>query len=279
MPIFRAALERLSDAAQLQAQFLPRLAHVHRSGRRTRTEVYAALAAAAEPMLARLDLATGVLGWMDDQGHFRLNTQFRIAEDAELAPSVFNRLMKRMVQAGYAVRRTELIRVKDREHGVSLIRTRCLVMFTRIFWRHLGLSLQYGMARKAAIKRRKRLLAETVLKDNLGKLSKLTKQLKNKAWRKRHQEQQDGPARQPGPSRIPEHLLHQRSAALLEAAQAIPHASAAALRTALPEPDPSWPIERVNYLLRSQQLVQLWRDRPSATVEELLAALPPFPAP
>lgn len=152
LPFFARALERLQAISAQRHQRLPRLAGNNPSGRITRIEVYANLAAAAEPILARLDLATSVLGWLDEHGHFRLNTQRGIARDSELAPACFNRLLKHLEQAGYLVRRLELIPV--REHGEQFVRTRVLIRFADLFWQHLGLSLHHLLARKAARKRR-----------------------------------------------------------------------------------------------------------------------------
>ncbi|MFB8832074.1 hypothetical protein ACE0DR_28460 [Azotobacter sp. CWF10] len=52
----------------MRFKLLPRLIHANGNERITRVEVYKNLAAVAEPILVRLDLATGVLGWLDETG-------------------------------------------------------------------------------------------------------------------------------------------------------------------------------------------------------------------
>ena len=137
-----------------RGRLLPRL---ERNGdRKTRSEVFDNLAAISGPMLARYDLATGILGWLEEDGQFRLNTQRGLALDSGLAPACLNRLIKRLGSVGYVKRRIEL--VTGKENGEQFVRTRVLIQFTDLFWRHMRLSLAHGLARKAARKRRLRLV-------------------------------------------------------------------------------------------------------------------------
>ncbi|SEJ55119.1 hypothetical protein SAMN04244572_04446, partial [Azotobacter beijerinckii] len=152
LPFFRKALECLKSIPQTRFKLLPRLIRTNGNERITRIEVYHNLAAAAEPILVRLDLATGVLGWLDEAGNFRLNNQKGLAYDAGLRPATLNRLFKLLERAGYLSRRVERIAV--REHGVQLVRTRVMIRFTELFWRHLRLSFAHTLARKAARKKR-----------------------------------------------------------------------------------------------------------------------------
>lgn len=154
LPFFKKALARLESIAQTRAQLLPRMISTNGGERVTRVEVYNNLATLANPLLARLDLATGVLGWLDEDGNFRLNNQKNLAHDAGLAPACLNRLFKRLEGVGYLIRRIERIAV--REHGIQFVRTRVLIKFTDLFWRHLQLSFPHAMARKTARKRRLR---------------------------------------------------------------------------------------------------------------------------
>ncbi|GAB3478654.1 hypothetical protein [Azotobacter salinestris] len=156
LPFFRKALARLESIAQTRAQLLPRLIRTNGNERITRIEVYHNLSAVADPLLARLDLATGVLGWLDEGGNFRLNNQKNLAHDAGLLPACLNRLFKLLEGANYLTRRVERIAV--REHGIQLVRTRVMIRFTDLFWRHLQMSFVHTMARKAARKRRLRKL-------------------------------------------------------------------------------------------------------------------------
>lgn len=156
LPFFRKALECLKSIVQTRFKLLPLLMHANGNERITRVEVYKNLAAVAEPILVRLDLATGVLGWLDETGNFRLNNQKGLAHDAGLRPATLNRLFKLLEKAGYLTRRLERIAV--REHGTQLVRTRVMIRFTDLFWRHLRLSLAHTLSRKAARKKRLRTL-------------------------------------------------------------------------------------------------------------------------
>ncbi|TBW34679.1 hypothetical protein E0E54_13750 [Azotobacter chroococcum] len=156
LPFFRKALECLESIVQTRFKLLPRLIHTNGNERITRVEVYHNLAAVAEAILVRLDLATGVLGWLDETGNFRLNNQKGLAHDAGLRPATLNRLFKLLEKTGYLTRRLERIAVL--EHGTQLVRTRVMIRFTDLFWRHLRLSLAYTLSRKAARKKRLRTL-------------------------------------------------------------------------------------------------------------------------
>ncbi|SFB59497.1 hypothetical protein [Azotobacter beijerinckii] len=156
LPFFKKALECLKSIVQTRFKLLPLLMHANGNERITRVEVYKNLAAVAEPILVRLDLATGVLGWLDETGNFRLNNQKGLAHDAGLQPATLNRLFKLLEKTGYLTRRLERIAV--REHGTQLVRTRVMIRVTDLFWRHLRLSLAHTLSRKAARKKRLRTL-------------------------------------------------------------------------------------------------------------------------
>ncbi|MGV6474533.1 hypothetical protein, partial [Azotobacter vinelandii] len=156
LPFFRKALECLESIVQTRFKLLPLLMHANGNERITRVEVYHNLAAVAEAILVRLDLATGVLGWLDETGNFRLNNQKGLAHDAGLRPATLNRLFKLLEKTGYLTRRLERIAVL--EHGTQLVRTRVMIRFTDLFWRHLRLSLAHTLSRKAARKKRLRTL-------------------------------------------------------------------------------------------------------------------------
>lgn len=156
-PFIRQALLRLQGIVERRGDYLRELDNVHASGRRTRLEVFTTLTRVAEQILLRLDLATGVLGWLNEKGEFCLNTQRTIAENAGVSPSRLCRLLALLEQAGYVLRRFERIQV--RENGLDLVRTRVLTYFTQKFFRHLGLEHHYAAAQKSARKRRAKQLA------------------------------------------------------------------------------------------------------------------------
>ncbi|MBX4139612.1 hypothetical protein K1567_27380 [Pseudomonas sp. S5F11] len=81
-PLIRSAFERLGNLVQNRGRYLRRLDRVN-GDRRTRVEVFMAFQKSAEQILVRYDLATGVLGYLDENsGRYVLNTQRRIAEDS-----------------------------------------------------------------------------------------------------------------------------------------------------------------------------------------------------
>lgn len=160
-PLLRMAFSRLRQIGDLRGKYLRDLDTIH-GGRRTRSEKFEALAKASEQMLLRLDLATGVLGWLDvERGQYFLNTQCGIAEDCDMSPASLNRLMHSLDLAGYVYRRIEKVRLDEKdEAGLNLVRTRVLVRFTEKFFADLGVRYLWFRAKKAAIKRRDKELRE-----------------------------------------------------------------------------------------------------------------------
>ena len=154
-PLVRTAKERLGNIERYRGQYLRRVDTVN-GDRRTRVEVFRAIERSTEQMLVRLDLATGVLGYFDmEEGQFVLNTQRGIAEDAGISAPILCRMFKTLDTAGYVYRRTERIRLDEKdENGLHLVRTRVLVRFTKLFWNDLGLRYVYERVQKAAKKRR-----------------------------------------------------------------------------------------------------------------------------
>lgn len=160
-PLIRAAHARLSNIVTLRGKYLRRLDTVH-GDRRTRLEKFQATERVAEQLLVRLDLATGVLGYIDaENGRFVLNTQCNIAADAGISAPVLSRLLRTYDDAGYVYRRIERVRLEEAdENGLHLVRTRVLVRFTKLFWADLGLRYVYERVQKAAKKRRDEELRE-----------------------------------------------------------------------------------------------------------------------
>lgn len=154
-PLIRAAHERLGNIVSLRGKYLRRLDTVH-GDRRTRLEKFQAIERVEEQLLVRLDLATGVLGYIDSEnGRFVLNTQCNIAADAGISAPVLSRLLATLDDASYVYRRIERVRLEETdENGLHLVRTRVLVRFTKQFWADLGLRYVYERVQKAAKKRR-----------------------------------------------------------------------------------------------------------------------------
>jgi len=160
-PLIRAAHARLGNIVSLRGKYLRRLDTVH-GDRRTRLEKFQAIERVAEQLLVRLDLATGVLGYIDSEnGRFVLNTQCNIAADAGISAPVLSRLLATLDDASYVYRRIERVRLEETdENGLHLVRTRVLVRFTKQFWADLGLRYVYERVQKAAKKRREAELRE-----------------------------------------------------------------------------------------------------------------------
>lgn len=159
-PLIRPAHARLSSIVTLRGKYLRRIDTVH-GDRRTRAEVFQAIERVAEQLLVRLDLATGVLGYIDaENGRFVLNTQCNIAADAGISAPVLSRLLATLDAAGYVYRRIERVRLDADESGLHLVRTRVLIRFTKLFWADLGLRFVHERVHKAAKKRREAELRE-----------------------------------------------------------------------------------------------------------------------
>lgn len=159
-PLIRSAYERLSNIATYRGRYLRRLDRVN-GDRRSRIEKFVAIEKAAEQILVRLDLATGVLGFLDEEnGRYVLNTQRRIAEDSPISAAVLCRLFQTLDAAGYVYRRIERVRLDEKDdNGMHLVRTRVLVRFTKLFWKDLGLLHVFERVQNSARKRRQVQLA------------------------------------------------------------------------------------------------------------------------
>ncbi len=186
-PLIRDALSRLQGiSTTYRGKYLRRLDTVH-GGRRTRIEVFQTFELVAEPMLARLDLATGVEGYFDvDDGCFVLNTQCNIAEDAGITPQRMSRFIGILVAAGYTYQRSERIRLDETdEDGLHLVRTRVMVRLTKQLWIDLGLGYVYERAQKAAKKRRVAQLIEVDLRRQAERERRSLEELKREIARQR----------------------------------------------------------------------------------------------
>ena len=186
-PLIRDALPRLqSMSTTYRGQYLRRLDTVH-GGRRTRIEVFQTLELVAEPMLARLDWATGVVGYFDmDDCRFVLNTQCNVAEDAGITPQRMSRFIATLAAAGYTYQRSERIRLDETdEDGLHLVRTRVMVRLTKQLWNDLGLRYVHERVQKAAKKRRAAQLIEVDLRRQAERERRSLEELKREVSRQR----------------------------------------------------------------------------------------------
>lgn len=134
-PVLRLAFEHIEEeATERKGRYLRRLDRIHASGSRTHQQVWDALRAIRSALLARVNLATLVLGWFDAQGELHLNRQSGIAEDSDLTPSRVSRTFKALERAGYMVRKPK--RFCERGRWI----TRMAIRFTYQFFTDLGLA-------------------------------------------------------------------------------------------------------------------------------------------
>lgn len=164
-PFLAAASNALALIVYKRDQLLPNLRYKANSGRKTRLEVYKALELSSQALLARYDIATGMIGWLDNKGNFRLNTQKGIAKDANLSESAFNRLINILCECKYAQKTTKKVSGKDMTLGVRYVRTESCVRLTALFFRHLNISTYYVRAKKSAVARRGRLLSDIAIHE------------------------------------------------------------------------------------------------------------------
>lgn len=154
------AVKRIqSEAFGRSGRYLRRLDTIHEGGNRSRAERWVALAAVAEPLLARLDIATGCLGWLGDDGQFRLNRQTGMAEDAGIHPARLCRLLKALEKAQYTLRKIKRLY----RNGKRWV-TRVTIYMRPRFFHDLGLGLAHATARtrKAAAYLKKKRQADVV---------------------------------------------------------------------------------------------------------------------
>jgi hypothetical protein len=188
-----------------RGQYLRRLDTVH-GDRRTRIEKFQVIERVAEQMLVRLDLATGVLGFLDlESGRYVLNTQRKIAEDSKgVTPPVLCRLFKTLDEAGYVYRRIERIRLDEKDDsGLNLVRTRVLIRFTKQFWKDMGLAYVFERVQHSARKKREAQLRELGQRRQADMESHSKELLRREVSRKRWQakEVRDGDAARMNESR------------------------------------------------------------------------------
>lgn len=149
------AAERVCEEAKdRQCKWLRDFDTFQASGYRTSQTRWDSLAEIIEPILARLDIATLVLGYMDKAGEFRLNRQRGLAEDTTLQEWTVSRLMG-------ALEASKLIYRKMRRicHNGRFWITRVTINIRPRFFIQLGLGYQLAEARTQKKAKRNQLLA------------------------------------------------------------------------------------------------------------------------
>lgn len=150
------AADRIKQEAKTRAaRFLRRLDTRHSSGCRTKQQVWNNLSALSEPLLARLDLATMSLGWLDlKTGQFRVNRQRGLAEDTGLSECAVSRTLAALEASGYVYRKVSRIY----KHGKNWV-TRVLIRLRPRFFIDLGLGYQLSQERTRRRNKRAKHLA------------------------------------------------------------------------------------------------------------------------
>ncbi|MDN3238024.1 OmpH family outer membrane protein [Pseudomonas sp. WAC2] len=143
------------EASERKGRWLRSLDCVHLSGRRVRQEVWSKLAAIIEPIMARVDIATLVLGWMDNEGQFHLNLQNGIAVDAEIHQCALSRTLKILEKARY-IRREQKRLFHDGKRWI----TRTMIILRKRLFIELGLAHQLKQARERKKEKRRLKLQE-----------------------------------------------------------------------------------------------------------------------
>jgi hypothetical protein len=172
------------EASERKGKWLRSLDCVHLSGRRVRQEIWSKLSAVAEPMMARVDIATMVLGWMDNDGQFHLNLQNGLAVDAEIHQCSLSRMLKLLEKARY-IRREQKRLFHD---GKRWITRTMIILRTRLFI-ELGLAHQLKQARERKKEKRRLKLKEIQRREQQKALQQaeatVAKQARRRAFQTR----------------------------------------------------------------------------------------------
>lgn len=149
------AADRIREEAKdRQCKWLRDFDTFQTSGYRTSQTRWDSLAELIEPILARLDIATMVLGYLDKAGEFRLNRQRGLAEDTTLQEWTVSRLMGALEASKMVYRKMRRIC-----HNGRYWITRVTINVRPRFFIQLGLGYQLAEARSQKKAKRNQLLA------------------------------------------------------------------------------------------------------------------------
>ncbi|MBS9758425.1 hypothetical protein JR044_31010 [Pseudomonas aeruginosa] len=163
-----AAARVTEEARDRAGRWLRRLDTIHKSGCRTKQQRWDALAAMAEPLFARVDVATLCLGYLLPDGSFRLNRQRGLAQDGSLTECRVSRTLDDLETAGYVRRRVRRI-FKNGRHWVS----RVTIHLRPRFFIDLGLAHKLAEARTQKKAQRASKLREAAARQQQGALQEL----------------------------------------------------------------------------------------------------------
>jgi DNA-binding MarR family transcriptional regulator len=191
------AAERVREEAKARkCKWLRDFDDFQKSGYRTNQKRWDSLAEIIEPILARMDIATMVLGYIDSKtGDFHLNRQRGLAEDTSLQEWTVSRLMAALETSGYVRRKMRRIC-----HNGRYWITRVTINVRPRFFIHLGLGHQLAEARTQKKAKRNQLLASFGKKRAIALVQaagehQVRKQSHDNAQRKRRQQEAEAEAR------------------------------------------------------------------------------------
>ncbi|MCI8212568.1 hypothetical protein AUC61_23845 [Pseudomonas sp. S25] len=161
------AADRVREEAQnRQCKWLRPFDCFQSSGYRTHQMRWNSLAEIIEPVLARMDIATLVLGYIDkDTGEFRLNRQRGLAEDTTLQEWTVSRLFCALEASGYVRRKMRRI-----FHNGRYWITRVTINIRPRFFIDLGLGHMLAEARTNKRAKREQLLTNLGQKQATDRL-------------------------------------------------------------------------------------------------------------
>lgn len=186
------AAERVREEAKnRQCKWLRDFDTFQASGYRTSQQRWDALAELIEPVLARLDIATLVMGYLDKAGEFRLNRQRGLAEDTTLQEWTVSRVMGALEASKMVYRKMRRICFNGR-----FWITRVTINIRPRFFIQLGLGYQLAEARTQKKAKRNQLLAtfgkqraDALISNAADRETRKSSHLKAQAARRRQEAQ------------------------------------------------------------------------------------------
>lgn len=176
------AAERVQEEAQKrECKYLRPFDTISDYGMRTYQTRWDSLAKMIEPMLARLDLATMVLGWLDDNGKFHLNRQRGLSEDSSVKEWTVSRTLTALEDAHYIKRRMRRI-----FHNGKRWITRVTINIRPRFFIDLGLGYLLAEARTLKKSQREKNLIRTGEKRSKSQTQEMANKLARTKSHKGH---------------------------------------------------------------------------------------------
>lgn len=183
------SFERLSNITKYRGEYLRQLDNINNNGRRTRLEVYKTIEKCSEALISRYDIATGLLGWMDSKGNFRLNTLTEIAEASGVPVCSVSRLFEKFSVLEWSeLKHRKIPTIID---GAVIYRNQVSIMLTPEFFRALGVSGWHEAEKEKAKQRQNKKLAKAVKNQAKPKILNSVQIKSTKHINENHQENRE----------------------------------------------------------------------------------------